>query len=165
MSITFSGPLAPLFVVSSAGSASLTGTTSETNIAILRVPAGFMGANGIIELKVLWSYTNSINNKSLVLRHSATSGAVTGGTSPANMVATTSASLQSLHIIRNNNAVGTQTMFTAVGTAPFGSSAAGVLAGSINTANDSFLNLNGILASAAETITVVHCYANIFKSP
>lgn len=142
----------------------VTGTTTETNLAVIRVPAGSVGKNGGAFLTCLWTYTNSANNKNLLVRHSNTSAAITGTLVGNVAVVTTSATSQTGHILGNVNATNVQNAFPSTAIAPFGSSAAAPNAGAVDTTIDSFLNINGILALGSETITLQHCFGWIVKS-
>lgn len=147
------------------GQASVTGTTSETNLGNLLIPAGALGSNGVIEIYSLWTYTNSSNNKSLILRFNTTSGAISGGTmGGTSSVVTTTAATQMLNIIRANNSVAAQLTWNASGTFPFTTTANAPVVTNINTAANSYINLNGILALGTETITLMHAYALIFRA-
>ena len=61
-------------LAASAVAASITGTTSETVLATVSIPAGAIGPNGILRVTSQWSYTNSANNKILRLRLGGLSG-------------------------------------------------------------------------------------------
>ena len=156
-------PPSGFIVAATQGQTSVTGTTAETNLASLRIPAGSMGRNGHVEVKSLWSYTNSANNKTLGGRLSATGGNISG-TSLGGAFATTTATAQILWVIRNNNATNSQTLWGAQPVTPFGSSANALLAPAIDTTQDTFINLTGTLALSTETLTLVHAYAVVFPA-
>src|SRR5215471_10277347 len=151
------------FVATTTGSVSVTGTLTETNLAALRIPAGTVGANGVIEVKSLWTYPNNTNNKTLVTRFSTTSGATAGGLTGSNVVATTTQSAQTFTMIRNNNAANAQIFWSATPTTPFGTAATTTTALAVDTTVDTYVNLNGLLANVADTITLVHAYAVVFS--
>ena len=159
-----SGNFSPVTIVASTGAASVTGTASETNLQVLKVPANSMGPNGAIYLACLWTYTNSSNAKTLTVRFTSTSGAVSGGVLGSAISVTTTATTQSLHIIRNNNATNSQTAYAGSGTGPFGSAAAALTSLSVDTTQDAFIDVNGTLANTGETITAQHCVATIYKN-
>lgn len=150
--------------INAPGPVSLTGPTIETNIAVIRVPAGSVGKNGGINLTCLWSYTNSANNKNLVVRFSNTSGAVTGLLVGNASVVTTTATAQTGHFMRNTGATNVQNVFGAASVGPFTASAVALNTGAVDTIIDSFLNINGILALGSETITLQNCSGSIVKS-
>jgi len=45
-----------------------TGTTAETALRTIAIPAGYIGANGILRVWSLWDVANSGNNKTLRIR-------------------------------------------------------------------------------------------------
>lgn len=145
-----------VYPLATPGTASLTGTTSLTNIAVVPV-TGPLGKNGGVLLSCLWTYTNSANNKTLAVIWSNTSGATAGFQLGTNIVATTSATLQTLHIGRNQGATNVQKVFPATPSTPFGTSATAPTAGAVDTTLPSFLNINGTLALGTETINVEGC--------
>lgn len=57
-----------------AGGASHTGSTSETTLATVSIPAGAMGANGRLSIEALWGATNNANNKTSRIRFSGGAG-------------------------------------------------------------------------------------------
>jgi len=152
-------------VVSTTGPVNLTGTTAETNMASLKIPANSMGKNGAVEIKALWSYTNSANVKTLQPRFTSTAGATSGGVLWPNAAQTTTASFQMLLILHNNNATNSQTAFANAGGSPFASTASAIATSSIDTTADSFINLNGVLALSTETLTLQRATATVFPAP
>jgi len=151
-------------IVSTTGPVSLTGTTSRTNMVALRIPANSIGKNGAVEVKALWSYTNSSNAKTVETRLSPTpdtGGSFAGG----NLQVTTTATAQTLAIIRNNNATNSQIMWPANPAAPFGSATAANLTAAIDTTVDAYVCLNATLAVGTETITLQRATAVVFYAP
>ena len=71
-------PPSGFIVAATQGQVSVTGTTSVTNVAALRVPANSVGRNGHVEIKALITFTNSANNKVLGIRWGTTAGATSG---------------------------------------------------------------------------------------
>lgn len=53
---------------SAVASAAHTGTTSDTTIRTIALPAGIMGLNGAIEVQVKWSLTNNANGKTCFMQ-------------------------------------------------------------------------------------------------
>lgn len=136
----------------------LTGSTSMTNIAVIPVPA--LGKNGGVMVSCLWTVTSSTNAKTLAAIWSNTSGATSGFQLGTNITAavTTIVTEQTMHIGRNMNANGAQKSFPAAANTPFGSSAAGAGAGTVDTTLPSFININGQLALGTESIAVENCF-------
>lgn len=57
----------------SAVAASVTGTTSETTLATIAIPAGAMGVNGSLRIRPKFSYTGNTNLKTMRVRLGGTS--------------------------------------------------------------------------------------------
>jgi hypothetical protein len=153
------------FVAATAGPASVTGTTGETNLAALRIPANSMGANGVVQITSLWTYPNSSNNKTMLCRYTATAGTTGGGSTNlvgANNVVTTTVNSQITQILRNNNATNSQICYGGIPTTPFGATVGPATTQAIDTTADSYININGTLALSTETLTLVHAYAVVF---
>jgi hypothetical protein len=150
-------------VVATAGPVTLTGIVAETAMASLRIPANSIGPNGAVQITALWSYTNSANNKTMVIRFGSTAGAV-GSFTSNNLVVTTTATAQTLVILHANNATNAQSYFQQQPITPFsGSATAAFLTSAIDTTADTFINIDGIVAAAGETLTLQHAYAVVFK--
>jgi len=147
-------------VVSTTGPVNLTGTTAETNLASLRIPANSMGKNGVIELKCLWSYTNSANVKTHNYRWNNTPG---GGVSITSSGPTTTATAQAFLIIRNTNATNVQVTYNTP-LNPFGTSG-GTPTTNLDTTQDTWLNITGQLALSTETLTLQRATATVFPAP
>ena len=156
-------PPSGFIVAATQGQVSVTGTTSVTNVAALRVPANSVGRNGHVEIKALVNFTNSANNKVLGIRWGTTAGATSGA--PATFgTFNTAATAQVLAAYRNNNATNAQVSYNATTIAPFGSTANALSAGAIDTTVDSWINLDLQLALGTESITLVHAYAVVFPA-
>jgi len=153
-------------VIATAGPVTLTGVVAETNMVSLRIPGGTIGKNGLVEVRCLWAYTNSANNKTLSIRLSQTSGAVTG--QPGfQTVLTTTATAQSLLAIGNSGATNAQLGFAngQLLLTPYGATTAGAVTGTVDTTADAWININGIVAAAGETLTLTHATVVVFPSP
>ena len=138
------------------------GATVETNIASVRIPANSMGPSGAVDLKCLWSYPNSSNNKTLTTRIAPSPGSVSGGVLHGTFTVTTTAST-STEIIVRNIATNSQLSWAAAPSAPYGSIAPGLSANAVDTTADIYLNINGVTALGTETITLNHCFALIMR--
>ena len=166
--VTLSSPArSPVIVITTVGAISITGTSNgvETNITNIKIPAGSMGTDGEVELVCLWGYTNSANNKTLVVRYSSTAGSTSGGFFITSTVATTTVGARMVLYISNNHATNAQILSPNSGVTPFAANNAALVALAIDTTADSFINLSGTLALGTETITVQHCTATVKKSP
>jgi hypothetical protein len=149
-------------VLTSTGAVTLTGIVPETNMLALRIPGGLMGRNGVIEVKGIFGNTNSAGNKTITVRWTSVAGSVSGGPTGTAAAVTTTTATQMMWIFRNNNATNSQQFFQAIATAPFGNTAPGVGVAAIDTTVDSYLNFNGTVANAGDTLTLAHVYAVVF---
>jgi len=140
------------------------GATTETNIATILIPAGALGTSGFVDLKCLWNFTNSANNKSLVVRFNTTAGAVSGGSSLSAIVQTAS-SVASTQVVLRNTATNAQVAYGAAASTPFGTGTSSNITPALDTTANTYINLNGITATGSETITLTHCSALIAKAP
>jgi len=150
----------PEYTISTTGSVSVTGTTTETNLASLKIPANSMGKNGVIELKCLWSYTNSANVKTHNYRWNNAPG---GGVSITSSGPTTTAMAQAFLIIRNTNATNVQVTYNTP-LIPFGTSG-GTPTTNLDTTQDTWLNITGQLALSTEVLTLQRATAVVFYAP
>lgn len=125
---------------------SLTGTVNETTLATITVPARAMGANGILRITTLWTYTNSANNKTLRVDF--------GGTDFLSNIATTTLSTQTLTMIRNRAATNSQVGFTNATFSAIGTTTGALTTASIDTTAEQSLTITGQLASSGENITL-----------
>lgn len=142
-------PVGPLVLYTSgAAETALTGTTSQTVIRSITIPAGIMRNNGSIHYMVTWSFTNNANNKTLQVLLGGT-----GGTTHSSRTATTNASGQIEGVITNRNSESSQ-VSQAASLAGVGENPGAVVTGSINTSSATTLDIAGVLASAGDSITV-----------
>lgn len=121
-----------------------TGDLNEFTFATCTVPANAMGANGKLEVSGLWTFTNSVNNKTLRIRFSGISGTILSSS-----VNTTTATQHFWGIIGNRNATNSQIasfaqLNTATGSAP--------ITAAIDTTAGTTVLLTGQLANTGETI-------------
>jgi hypothetical protein len=151
------------YVAATSGAVALTGSLSETSLGQLRIPAGTMGPNGVIQLSALFSCTSNANIKSMLVRFTGTSGSVSGGVIGQTMTATTTQSNQFIWLIRNNNVQNSQIIH------PSGSGlTTGVVANpnvaSVDTTVDAYCNINGFIAVGTDTLTLLHAYLVVFRA-
>jgi hypothetical protein len=143
-------PSAPYLLAASAVAASVTGTTSETALATIRIPAGAMGTSGGIEVRTTWSTTNSSNAKQLRIR--------LGGTSGTQFLAassTTFAVLAGTTRIKNRGSASSQVAtYPSNAITGAGSNTSAVTTGTVDTSAAQDLVLSGQLATSSETITL-----------
>lgn len=143
---------APYIICQSGAPASVTGTTSETNLATCQIPANTLGANGAIRITALWTNNNSANSKTFIEKLSTASGG-TAGTAYFSGVVTTTISENSQHIIRNANATGSQ-IGSAAGLIGPGAAAGAAVTSTIDTTANAFVNFNCTLANTGDTCTL-----------
>ena len=148
-------------IAQSAVAVPLTGTASETTLASVTIPGGLMGTNGSIQITTLWTVTNSGNTKTLRVRFGSSLGTATAFQAPA---LTTSATLQSVGIIRNRGAANSQVGGQANATSVFTNSTGSAVTGAIDTTVDQTIFISGQLATTSETITLESYRVDIFPS-
>lgn len=131
------------------------GNASETNYAVVTIPAGLVSANGSLRIYAQGSYTGTTGTKSILIRHNTSSAAVSGGSllvSSSNGGSNTALSANSAKVLMNVASQSAQ-IFLPNGTNSYGgaSSSTALQTGSINMANASYLNFN-IIGNASDTV-------------
>lgn len=134
-----------IILAQSAVAASVTGTVTETALATVTIPAGSLGANGLVEVIAVWTTTNSANNKSLKVK--------LGSTAFLNVTATTTASAQTFTRAANRNSTSSQLGYSA-GATGFSTSTGANFTASLDTTADVTLTITGTLTNTGETITL-----------
>jgi hypothetical protein len=123
-----------------------TGTTSQTTLATIPVPAGAMGPKGKLRITALWSVTNSANNKTL--------RAFLGATTLHAVNYTTVATVGFVKEVQNRNNQAAQVASPAgdlnIGT----STTSAVITATEDTATAKNVTLTAQLANSGETITL-----------
>ena len=142
-------------LAASGAAASHTGNTTETTLATIEIPAGAMGANGILRVTTLWTTTNSANNKTQRVK--------LDGTAFLAFVATTQLSHRHVTIIQNRNSASSQVGATAAVANAFDASASAVTTGAIDTTLAKNLTITGQLANAGESITLESYIVELVK--
>lgn len=159
MHIQFPGP--ELFVLGASGvaSAALTGTTDETILATIPIPAGTMGLNGILRYTFLANFTNSANDKTLRARLGGLSGTIFH-----EIVSTTAASHGSSgKVIMNRDSAASQVGSAVVSPNVVGSSTTNAATGTVNTAIAQDFVITGQLESAGESLTLEFYLVELLK--
>ncbi len=126
----------------------VTGTASETSLAGVTIPANAMGANGILRINALFSYTNSVNTKTLRFRF----GNGLSGTAFATSAGTTVAAIRLETQIQNRNSASSQ--IAGIAGATIGGTSTANVTGTIDTTASQTLTISGQLANTGETITL-----------
>lgn len=132
--------------------ATLTGTTTETVLATIPIPAGAMGPNGSLRIRSNWSLTNGASSKTLRIRLGGLSG-----TAFLSTAYTTVGTAQLETAITNRNSEAVQFAAT-FGTRATDSVITGsaFITGTIDTSQAQSLVITGQLASGADMITLEH---------
>jgi len=134
----------------------LTGTTSETVLARLPLPAGLIGANGEIEVEYDATETNNANNKTISVRLGGLTGTVL-----QTHVANTLAGRAGQGVIRNRNAANSQQWNLKALTAAAAALSRGTAA--VNLGADQDLVITGTLANAGDTLTLESARVRCWK--
>jgi hypothetical protein len=144
--------------VNNAAATTHTGDQTETNLAACTIPAGAMGTQGVIRVTVLWSRSaTTTNTVTYGVRHSTSSGAITGTLLSATDLTSGSVVAQTYAEIKNT-AAATQQAFPGIGV-PFSIASAGALVtGGINTANASYINLSCTDTTSSSDTCGVYSY-------
>lgn len=143
----------------STASSALTGTTSETILKWINVPANSLGANGCVNLGTLWQMTGTNNVWIRVIRVIAgTVNGTTGGT--AVMTDTIGAGLNGRgdELLCNNGVTNAQYLFTN-GPNPFGFSSNGFAPSAIDTTSAWTISLNARLNSGSDSLVLKHAHS------
>jgi hypothetical protein len=151
----------PRIIGQSAVASSVTGTTAETTLATITVPAGMLGANGKVRIETWWTTTNNANAKTFLVRFNGTSGtAYLNSSPPINTV-----SSRVLTEIANRNAtnsqIGNPTTFVSYG---LGSTVA-FTTSAVDTTAAVDISVRGTLANAADTITLEAYQVIVYPKP
>ena len=133
---------------SASASSALTGTTAETTLATVSIPAGAMGPNGILRIYSLWSNTNNANSKTCRIRL----GGI-GGTAVAAVANASIAVVEDFRLIKNMNSVSSQVVAPA-GKQYVGISGSAVTTGAVDTSLAQDLVFTGQLANSADSLTL-----------
>lgn len=142
-------PASAQLLARSAVAAALTGSTNETALATVTVPAGLMGVDGALHVYTTWATTNSANNKTLRVRF----GGAAGNAYMANVL-TTSASFNDMRRIRNRNSAASQVGTGSASASAYAAAGGAVTTSAVDTASAVDLVLSGQLATAAESISL-----------
>ncbi len=125
-----------------------TGTTSETTLATVSVPANAMGPNGLLRISALWGHTNSANTKTLRVSF--------GGTNFLSVAPSATSTFQAITTITNRNATNSQIgpPSNSATASAFGTVGGARVAGSVDTTSAQDILFKATLANAGENITL-----------
>lgn len=139
----------------------LTGTTTETTIDTIVIPANTLLANGRFELDLLLSCNANANIKRLRVRTAAPAGGSVVGSLTVSTSTTVSARFSFGFV--NQNSTGSQKT-TGLGGGSFGESAAAPSTFALDTTQDITLYLTGLLANTGDNITIESYIAQVYPS-
>ena len=145
-----------IVLAASAVAASVTATTSEEELATVRIPADSMGPNGVLRITTLWTYTNSANNKLLKVRFSGISG-----TAYMANTETTTAFRSDQRKIHNRGSRSSQGG-GASGVTAFGTGTGAPVTSAVDTTVETTLSITGQKASAGETLTLENYLVELY---
>jgi hypothetical protein len=138
----------------SAVAVSHTGSTAKTTLAIITVPGGAMGANGMLRITSLWSHTNSANNKTPRVEF--------GGTQYYGGNVTTAATSRMFRTIANRNAENSQVGGAESAVFNWGSTSSALTTGAVDTSVDQYLVFSGQLANSGDSIALESYLVEVF---
>lgn len=131
--------------------APLTGTTTETALASVLIPGGSMGPNGALRITANYTYPNNANTKTMTVRIGAQNSVTSSLVFTAN--GTTTVAYQFSTIVRNAGVTNSQVVFN--GGAGSGTTGSANITAAIDTTQNFWVNFTGVLASAADTLTLI----------
>ncbi len=134
--------------------ATLTGTVAETTLATIAIPAGAMGANGILRITSIWSNTSNGNTKTL------RGGRWSGSTIMLTTNVTTNQSHRMQLTMFNRNSESSQ-VAQGSGGILYGPSGTAVATSAIDTASAQSMTLTAQLANAGDTVVLESYHADI----
>jgi len=133
----------PYLLASSAVQQSVTGTTSDTTLATVTVPANAMGANGYVICRSVWSAAaNNANAKTVRVKHD---GQTFGATSLASNL-----SVCDERVLQNRNSASSQVAFQ--GGVPYAASTTAVYTGAVGTTAGRDITFTAQLGNTGDTI-------------
>lgn len=149
-----------------APSTALTGTTDQTALRIVPIPANALGANGILRVTCVWRYTNSANSKTLSVEYGASGVGVSGTPFQAVAIAAaTSLAFRTQVQIHNAGATNVQNGYTVTNGGWTATTGTTPTTGAIDTTAATEIVIAGTLASSGENITLVSWFVEAFYIP
>ena len=130
----------------------LTGTTVETTLVTITIPAGLIGSKGKVKLYPLWSTTNNANTKTLRVKFQ--SGTV------YTAVAYNTAHVGGLVIIRNLESESIQRVSSGL-LAGLGGTATSISQTTVNTSAATTITITGQLAVGTDTLTLEDLFIEV----
>ena len=148
------------YVLAASGAqVSHTGTTAETTLATITVPANSLGANGALRVYAIWTNNNSGNSKTFRVRFSGAAG-----TQFRSRSMTTNLTTPEYVLIQNRNATNSQVGGDVTGAAAGWASGTGaVITAAVDTTAATTLVLTGQLANSGDTINLEQYVVEVMK--
>lgn len=132
----------------------LTGTTSETILSYINIPAGTFGANSALELDSVWSVVGSGGVWSMIVRIiTGTVAGTTGGTALMDSSVTAGNNVRWNGLVVNANSVSSQLLYPRALSA-FNSSSTALGTSTVDTSAAFTISINGKLAASADSLTL-----------
>jgi hypothetical protein len=133
-------------------SVALTGTTSETTLLTVNIPAGLIGISGKVKMYPLYSMTNNANSKVLRVK--------LGGSTAFSTVVSNSSQSSALVIIRNVGSEAVQKSSTGV-VSGLGNISTPLTSLTINTSAATTITVTGQLVNSADTMMLEDFFMEI----
>lgn len=130
----------------------LTGTTVETTLVTITIPAGLIGSKGQVKLYPLYSMTLNANNKTLRVK--------LGGSTAFSTVVSNSSHSSALVIIRNIGSESVQKSSTTV-VSGLGNTGTALNTLAIDTSVATTITVTGQLSNSADTMTLEGLFLEI----
>ena len=130
----------------------LTGTTSETTLVTITIPAGLIGSKGEVKLYPLFSATNNANNKTVRIK--------LGGSTGYFLQSSGYAQLSNLVIFRNFNSESVQKVSSGL-PAGLGSTGGSFTSLTIDTSAATTITITGQLAVGTDTLTLEDLFIEV----
>lgn len=135
-----------------AATVSLTGTTSETTLLTIPIPAGLVGERGILKLYPIWSMTNNSNSKNVKVK--------LAGQICYSFALVSTLTSAPLVFIRNFNSESAQKTISN-SSLGIGSMASALSATTADTGTAIDLVITGQLSSSGDTLTLESLFVEI----
>lgn len=147
----------PVVLAQSWAAVSVPADATEDTLATITVPANTLGANGALRVTTQWSYTNSVNNKTMRIRYSGAAGTIYMA-----IVATTTVSYYDVRTIANRGLTNSQIGFVA-GSSILTLSGGSAVTSAVDTTAATSLVITGQKASSGETLTLEGYLVEVVK--
>ena len=144
--------LNPIKIFSLSAPVALTGTTSETTLLTVNIPASLIGASGKVKMYPLYSMTNNANSKVLRVK--------LGGSMAFYAAVSNSSHSSALVIIRNIGSESVQKSSTTV-VSGLGNTGTALNTLAIDTTAATTITLTGQLAVGTDTLTLEDLFVEV----